>query len=167
MRGGREEEFRSLLQQNRKILFKICNAYCSAAQDREDLAQDIIIQLWRSFPTFDASARFSTWMYRVALNVAISARRADQSRTRRISLGDEQLLTIADDAEGPSDELQTLHRMIANLDDISRSLLLLYLDGYSLAETAQILGLSETNVSTRINRIKQKMRAQALQTTPA
>ncbi len=92
-----EERFQNLLEEHKKILYKICNLYCKNRDDREDLAQEIAIQLWRSFPSFDERCRFSTWMYRIALNVAISFYRREDTRTRYIFSDNERLLHAVDE----------------------------------------------------------------------
>ncbi len=146
--------FQSLLERHKGILYKVCNGYCRNREDREDLAQEIAIHLWRSFPRFDPSQRFSTWMYRIALNVAISFYRRESTRTRYVLAGDEPLLNAVDESAGQSDDLAILHQFIERLDPMNKALVLLYLDGYSYQEIADVLGLTETNVATKINRLK-------------
>ncbi|MGC2527525.1 MAG: RNA polymerase sigma factor, partial [Candidatus Acidiferrum sp.] len=87
-----QEGFQALVDEHKKILFKICNSYCRNRDEREDLAQEIVAQLWRSFPSYDRRWRFSTWMYRVALNVAISFHRRERTRIRHIVTAGEHLL---------------------------------------------------------------------------
>ncbi|MBP7962532.1 MAG: RNA polymerase sigma factor [Caldilineaceae bacterium] len=154
-----QERFLAQIEEYKRILYKVANAYGTNQDDRQDLVQDMVVQLWRSFDRFDGRAKFSTWMYRVAMNVAISAAR---SQTRRIQDAlplDEAGLEIP--VEEPwladeGDDLRLLHQMIGRLDELNRALIILYLDGYSHAEIGEIMGLSATNVSTRINRIKQR-----------
>lgn len=156
----RDDAFLAELQQHRAILYKVANAYCSRREDRGDLIQDITIELWRAWPRFDRTQRFSAWMQRIAINVAISFYRGENRRIRDAEpIGDFGMdLAAADrvlDAEG--DDLRALHQLIARLDEVSRALILLYLEGYSQDESAAMLGLSATNVATRIHRIKQKL----------
>jgi RNA polymerase sigma factor (sigma-70 family) len=153
-----QQEFQTLVDRHRKILYKICNSYCRNREDREDLAQEIVVQLWRSFGTFDERARFSTWMYRIGLNVAISFYRKESARTRYILSDEGQLLTAVDETADQSSEIQALHQFIATLDPLDKALVLLYLDGNGYLEIADVLGISETNVATKINRMKQRMR---------
>src|ERR1700732_3812643 len=87
-----QERFQTAVDQHKKILYKVCNSYCRNRDDRDDLAQEIIIQLWRSFGKFDKRYRFSTWMYRIALNVAISFYRRENRRTRYVISDEERLL---------------------------------------------------------------------------
>ena len=149
-----QESFQSLLEQHKKILYKVCNSYCRNRDDREDLAQEIIVQLWRSFRIYDGRSRFSTWMYRVALNVAISFYRRESVRTRHVILPEESLLDVVDEKESQPDEMRLLYESIERLDPLNKALILLYLDGHSYAEVGEVLGISETNVATKISRLK-------------
>jgi RNA polymerase sigma factor (sigma-70 family) len=157
----RHAEFQTLVSQHKGILYKVCHAYAHDADDRDDLAQEILTQLWRSFPSFDGRARFSTWMYRVALNVALSHRRRESARQRHVRPAggeEERLLRIAGDEPTPPEEVQLARQLIAELDPFQRALLLLYLDGYGYAEIANALGISETNVATKLSRLRKSLR---------
>lgn len=153
-----EDRFAARLEQHRGILFKVCNAYCRDPEDREDLAQEIMVQLWRSYGRFDERRRFSTWMYRISLNVAISFLRRERTRTRHVVATDVRLLEVRDERAAPSEELRRLYAMIESLDPLHRGLLLLYLDGHSHHEIGEVMGISEGNVATRLSRLKQRMR---------
>lgn len=174
----RQRRFDALLRENQRVVFKVAAVYARSPQDRDDLAQDIAMQLWRAFATYDARrAKFTTWMYRIALNVAIShlrsARREDAASVG--PLDEVHLESVAGTAV-PHDEslehdqrVRVLNAFIAGLDPLNRALVLLHLEDRSYAEIADVLGISETNVATKLNRIKQKLRAQAaaVQTTGA
>ena len=146
------------MEEHKKILYKVCHSYCRNPGDREDLAQEILFQLWRSFSKFDERLRFSTWMYRIALNVAISFYRRESARHRHVLPGSEHLLETIDESGGGSEEVQLLYQWIDELDPLNKALVILYLDGNSCQETADILGISETNVATKISRLKQALR---------
>lgn len=150
--------FQTLLDEHKRILFKVCHCYCRNAPDREDLAQEIVIQLWTSFGRYDPRQRFSTWMYRVALNVAISFYRRERTRTRHVIADEEKVLIATDESSRPPEEIRALYEVIERLDELNRALLLLYLDGNNYEEIAAVLGISETNVATKINRLKNSMR---------
>lgn len=157
----RQEQFRELIERNRKIVFKVVNTYSFNSEDRADLAQEITTQLWRAFPGYDSQRPFSTWMYRIALNVAISYVRSTVHQGRHSVALDETLHDIADGngADHEADQqVRALHRFIAQLDKLNRALLLLYLEDQSYREIADILGISETNVATKISRLKQRIR---------
>ncbi|MFD0322583.1 RNA polymerase sigma factor [Lysobacter gummosus] len=156
------QRFEALLQAHRGIVYKVANSYCRGEEDRADLAQEIAGQLWRAFPGFDPARGFSTWMYRIALNVAISHVRSNAPRQRHAVALDEHLHDVADEsAADPETELRVhaLNRMIAALEPLNRALLLLYLEEHSYREIGEVLGLSETNVATKIARLKQRIRS--------
>jgi RNA polymerase sigma factor (sigma-70 family) len=154
----REERFQNLIEEHKKILYKICHSYCQNPADRDDLAQEILFQLWRSFASFDERVRFSTWMYRIALNVAISFYRREAVRGRRVMADGEGLLDSIGEGRADSENVQTLYRWIGDLDPLNKALVILYLDGNSHREIAGVLGISETNVATKIGRIKEAFR---------
>jgi RNA polymerase sigma factor (sigma-70 family) len=152
------ETFQTLVEAHKKILYKICNSYCPDRDSRDDLAQEIMFQLWRSFPKFDARCRFSTWMYRIALNVAISFYRSESVRTRHVISGEPHLLEMAGETETQPEDVRLLYQFIEALDPLNKALILLYLDENSYAEIADVLGITETNVATKISRLKTKMK---------
>ena len=167
-RKSHQDDFLIALNAHKGILYKVSNAYCARAQDRNDLVQEIVIELWRAYPTFDAKrAQFSTWMYRIALNVAISVYRGQARRIQDElpidTLPIDTLLNFAaadiELAKG-TDDLLALQQLLASLDALSRALILLYLEGYEQNEIAELTGLTPTNVSTRLQRIKQKLSGQ-------
>lgn len=157
---SKDQEFIGLIKENKGIIFKVCNSYCSDKGDREDLAQEIIYNLWKSFYSFKVEFKFSTWMYRIALNVAISFYRRER-KFRHHDLFSEELIVYQDDTEAKNEveyNLQLLQDFINELKEIDKAIILLYLDEKSHKEIAEITGFTETNVSTKINRIKDKLR---------
>lgn len=154
-------DFATLLERHRKIVFKVANSYAWNPDDRAELAQDIALQLWRAYPRYDPQRRFTTWMYRIALNVAISQVRARSQQDRHLVPLDEILHDSADQRSVDhehDDQLRALQRVTAQLDPLNRALLLLYLDDCTHREIGEILGLSETNVATKLSRLKQRIR---------
>lgn len=160
-----QEKFQALVEEHKKILYKICNSYCRDRDARDDLAQEIIIQLWRTFGKFDERCRFSTWMYRIALNVAISSYRRESTRKRYVISSEEHLLEATDDTKNQPEDIRLLYEFIEGLDPLNKALVLLYLDGNNYQEIASVLGISETNVATKINRLKNKMRQELSEAT--
>ncbi len=157
------EAFAALLDRHRGIVFKVAGTYARGA-DRDDLAQEIAAQLWRAWPRYDASRSFSTWMYRIALNVGISFLRGEGQRRRHAVPLDDALHDVADDnAHDPvrDDGLRLLHGFIATLAPLDRALLLLYLEERATREMADVLGISDSNVTTRLSRLRQRLRAHA------
>lgn len=156
-----QERFVAELERHKPILYKIASAYCARREDRGDLIQDIVIELWRAYERFDPrQAGFSTWMHRIAVNVAISFHRGESRRIRdALPIEDFAFdLAAADrvmDAAG--DDMHALRQLIAQLDEINRALILLYLEGHNHDDIANMLGMSPSNVATRVLRIKQKL----------
>jgi len=157
MQPANHSRFVALIEEHNGILYKVANAYCRAHDDRGDLIQEIVVQLWRAFPRYDERQRFSTWMYRVAMNVAISFYRKEWRRQRDLVPLDEPALDVAGALGAAPDELRRLHERLRTLGELDRALVLLYLDGYAHGEIAELMGLTATNVSTRLGRIKKKL----------
>jgi RNA polymerase sigma factor (sigma-70 family) len=153
-----QETFQHLVEEHKRILYKVCNSYCRERDSRDDLAQEIMIQLWRSFSNFDGRCRFSTWMYRIALNVAISFYRKESTRARHVISDEQYLLEAADETESLPEDIRLLYQFIEGLDPLNKALILLYLDDNSYREIADVLGITETNVATKISRLKNKMK---------
>ncbi len=154
-------DFMSMIEANGKLLHKVVNTYCFDRDEQRDLMQDIIAALWHAFPRYDSQRRFSTWMYRIALNVAISRVRSQVRQRRHLAPMPDCVESFADN--GPTDpeleqQVGMLHRFIATLDPLNRALLLLYLEACPAREIAEVLGMSESNVTTRIHRLKQRIR---------
>jgi RNA polymerase sigma factor (sigma-70 family) len=155
-----KERFSAILDANKGIIYKVANAYCKDRDDRKDLVQEIVIQLWRSFSRYDDQYKLSTWMYRIALNVSISFYRKEKKRKDADFPINENIIEIAE--EQSSNELEIninlLHQFITELKELDRALMLLYLEEKNQKEIAEILGLTESNVSTKVGRIKEKLK---------
>ena len=163
--GDGDARFAELLERHRGIVFKVAGTYCRNPADREDVAQEIVTQLWRAFPKFDATRTFSTWMYRIALNVAISFVRSNSVRKRHTVALDETH-DVEDSSAGVAEQdegTRLLYAFIDRLDALNRALLLLYLDERSYRDIASILGITETNVATKIGRLKQRFARESAQ----
>ncbi len=156
----KSEIFLSVVQSNKGIIYKIVNSYCQNFEDRKDLVQEIIIQLWKSFDNYDDNFKYSTWMYRISLNVAISFYRRENSR-KKISYSLTEGIINFPDIEniGPDhSDLSILQNLISELKDLDKALILLFLEEKTHKEISQIMGISETNVSTKLNRIKSTLK---------
>lgn len=159
--GDAHAAFDALLQRHRGIVLKVANSYAASREDRADLAQEIAAQLWHAWPGFDPSRSFSTWMYRIALNTGISFLRGERRRAHHAVPLDAQLHEIADErAADPEtgERLRLLWRFMDTLGALDRALLVLYLEQRSTREIAEVLGLGESNVTTKISRLKQRIR---------
>ncbi len=163
MNGHMDEElFLQQLAMHKRLLYKVAYSYCRHAEDRRDLVQEMVMQLWRSFRSFDQRVQFSTWMYRIAMNVAISHYRSEARQVRDTLPLEEFGLDIAEAEQlysAQSDNMRTLDKLISELDELNRALILLFMDGHDNDEIASIMGLSIANVATRMTRIKQKLQA--------
>ena len=155
-----KEAFLRLVEDNKGIIIKICNSYCRDKNDREDLAQEIIYQLWKSVNRFNDSHKFTTWMYRVALNTAISFYRKGK-QTGYVVPFTGTAFDIEDQPGGnpeAEENLRLLQEFINRMKDLDRALMLLYLEEKAYSEIAEIIGISETNVATRLSRLKDKLK---------
>ena len=163
--NDKQTAFLQLIRDNKGILYKICHSYCRNKEDHEDLMQEMIYQLWRSGEQFDPHYKLSTWMYRIALNVAISFYRKQTRSGVRIALGGEvQLMELEDPGSGPGEVLEEkidlLQQFIAGLGELDKALIILYLEERPYREIAEILGITETNVATKLSRIKGRLKQQ-------
>ena len=160
-----KDQFFSLILDHKKIIYKICHSYCRTPEDKQDLEQEIILQLWKSAERYDVQHKVSTWIYRIALNVAISFLRGEKNRKKRIAPVDQSIIELVEDERslgGAGDEIEALYHFINQLDQLNRALMLLYLDDYSYEEIAEILGISKTNVGTKVSRIKERLQREFL-----
>lgn len=150
-----KKEFIRLIEENQGIIFKVSRMYCKQNFCREDLFQEILLQLWKSFPNYDNNRKFSTWMYRVALNTAISQLRSSQKDI----LNFKEVLPedIKDETSDKKENSKILHDAIGKLNKAEKSLIILYLDNLQYNEIAEITGISISNVGVKINRIKSKL----------
>ena len=158
-----QQRFLAELETHKKILYKVSRIYCAQTADRQDLVQEMVIQLWRSFDKFDGRSKFSTWMYRVALNVALTWVRGQHQARNTVSIDEEILDTsLIDEASDamPPEVGVFLNQLLNQLQELDRALILLYLEGHDHETIADILGISNTNVATKIGRIKQKLQQQ-------
>lgn len=157
---GDEQRFLAFLESQQRTLYKVAYIYARDPEERLDLVQEMAIQLWRAFSSFDGRAAATTWTYRVAMNVAISYRRREGRRVRN-ALPLEFAFDVADQAfDADTEQSRQLRALIADLDEMNRALMLFYLEGFDHAEIAQMLGTTPSNVGTRINRIKAKLQSQ-------
>ena len=153
-------DFQALVAAHRGIILKVAASYSRDAEERADLAQEIALQLWRAWPGYEPTRPFPTWMYRVALNVAITHRRRERLRGGHEPLTDAHEAVVgAQDVDAEANErLAIVQRAMQSLGRIDRALLLLHLDGCSHQESGEVLGITAGNVATRLGRIRQQLR---------
>lgn len=154
-----EQDFLQLVNQNQGIIRKVCHLYGRNDADKEDLYQEVVIQLWRSFGSFRGEAKFSTWMYRIALNTAISNLR-QQSRKVTLSFPEFIPKEEADTEEEKikEEKLKEMYAAISRLTEVEKAIVMLYLDDKSYEEMEEILGISNGTLRVKMNRIKDKLR---------
>jgi len=154
-----EHKFVTELQDNQNIVHKVCTLYTNDRDSHNDLFQEITIQLWKAYPKFRGDAKFSTWMYRVALNTAITLYR---KRKRRIDTADYESIIFRIKAEeyDETEELQLklMYKAVKQLNDVDKALVFLYLEDKNYAEISETLGITEVNARVKMNRIKTKLR---------
>ncbi|WP_430897008.1 MULTISPECIES: RNA polymerase sigma factor [unclassified Paraflavitalea] len=152
--------FIELIENHKGILYKIANSYCKEAEDRSDLYQEMVLRLWQGFPTYNPEFKLSTWIYRISLNTAITHYRKDKVRNKHISTIDPILVEPPITAPNfeQSQQYQLLQQFIYELRELDKALLLLYLEDKPYREIADILGISETNVGTKLGRLKNHLK---------
>lgn len=152
-----KDRFISIIRDNRKLIFKICYSYCINHENRKDLEQEIFIQLWKSFQKYDGRVKISTWIYRIALNTAISFYRNDCKVNGNGLQIDESIISLSDtddDSLELKENISLLYQFIDQLKAFDKAIILLYLDDNKHKDISEILGITETNVATKISRIK-------------
>ena len=158
----REVEFVRTIKENEGVIFKITTIYTDNREDQRDLYQDIVYQLWKSFDAFRGEAKFSTWMYRIALNTALS--RIKKNKRKGHALPIEQVVLTQTELYDTvfEERIKTLYEQIHQLNVLEKGLMLLLLEGKSYSEIAEITGLTPSNVGTRISRIKTKLKSKII-----
>lgn len=153
----KQERFLDLVHEHQGIVGRVCSLYARGADDRDDLYQEIVLQLWRAYPSFRGDAKVSTWMYRVALNTALLSRRR-RSRRPETTTGIDLAGTVAAAPDHGGDDLRALYAAIRTLPTLDRAIVLLYLEQHTHDEIAAVTGLEAKNVGVRIVRIKKRLR---------
>ncbi|WP_353777698.1 sigma-70 family RNA polymerase sigma factor [Winogradskyella sp. 3972H.M.0a.05] len=154
-----EHNFVELLEQHQNIVHKVCRLYTNNQEAHNDLFQEITIQLWRAFPKFRGDSKFSTWMYRVGLNTAITLYRKSKRRLKTYELDSLQFKIKAEDYDDTEEEqLKMLYKAVHQLNDIEKALVFLYLEDKDYREISETLGITEVNARVKMNRVKTKLR---------
>lgn len=159
MNSLKEKEFLRLISEHEGLIHKICHVYATDALAKQDLFQDIIIQLWKSFEHFRNESKISTWMYRVALNTALTEKRKRKTKVSLSFLGalnDDKVQENIPDTD--KENLNVLYSAIAKLTEVERAIVMLYLDDKSYEEMEEVLGISQGTLRVKMNRIKEKLR---------
>ena len=158
------QHFLNIIEQHKGILYTVANAYCPNSDDRQDLIQEMMIQIWQSIHKYNDQFKVSTWLYRISLNVAISFYRKSSTRSKKYTELTEQLIeTPVEDKSENERQLYLLEQFISELKEIDKALMILYLEDKSHTEIAEILGMSISNVGTKVGRIKEKLKTRFAQ----
>jgi len=155
-----KKEFIKAIKENEGILFKVTSIYCANKEDQKDLYQEIVYQLWKSFPSFRNDSKISTWMYRIALNTSITHLKKEKRNGTKIDL--DEIIEYKIDQKDTliEDRIKIMYAHIKNLNTLEKGIILLFLEGKSHNEIANITGFSTTNIGTKISRIKEKLKSE-------
>jgi RNA polymerase sigma-70 factor, ECF subfamily len=152
-----EQEFTACIKEYERVIYKVCYLYTTKSATLNDLYQESILNIWRAFPNFRKECKISTWIYRITLNTCISFIRKEKNIPEIVSLTQEaEWLTEEEDSF--REMLAELYRLINNLGQLDKSIILLYLEKKDYTEIGEITGLTVTNVATKLSRIKDKLR---------
>ena len=154
---NQQKIFLKLLEEHRGILIKITRVYMDNDADREDLQQEIVFQLWRSYERFTGKSKFSTWMYRVALNTAITYFKKEKRRVDRNHISEKFEIRAEENDDRKESQLAHFYKAVQELNKVEKALILLFIEGQSHKEIADNLGLSEVNARVKLNRTKKKI----------
>ena len=162
-----QQFFTEIIEQHKGILFKVARVYCPNENDRQDLIQEMMIQVWQSIHKYIDQFKISTWLYRISLNVAISFYRKNTTRANRFTVLNEQTTEILTENKAETEQqLNLLEQFISELKELDKALILLYLEDKTHTEIAEIVGLSVSNVGTKVGRIKEKLKTRFSQLIP-
>ncbi|QQT26461.1 RNA polymerase sigma factor [Sphingobacterium spiritivorum] len=153
----RESEFLTLIEKNKGIIYKVARMYMDDPDDRSDLSQEIIFQLWKSFDSFKNASQFSTWMYKVAINTALVYFKKDKRKQDRIPLETYHDIADEQDHEQKEEQLAIFYKAVQELNQVEKALIFLFLEGQSHRDIADNLGISEVNARVKLNRTKEKI----------
>jgi RNA polymerase sigma factor (sigma-70 family) len=148
-----EKDFIEAIQENQQIIFKVCNIYMDNRADREDLFQEILLNAWKGFGNFKGESKFSTWLYRVALNTSITYFKKDKKQQQVLAFVSNRV-AYPDSSEIQSERLEAMNKAIAELSGIDKALVMLYLEDYSYQQIGEVVGITANNVAVKMSRIK-------------
>lgn len=158
MNVNTEQEFLSVIKEYERVIYKVCYLYTSRNATLNDLYQDVVLNLWRAYPKFRGECKISTWIYRIALNTCISFIRKEKNVPEIVTLTPYESEWMTEEQDSFLLMLKELYYLIGQLGQLDKSIILLYLEEKSYEEISEITGLTVTNVATKLNRIKEKLR---------
>jgi RNA polymerase sigma-70 factor (ECF subfamily) len=152
-----EKEFIELINNHQRIIYKVCNLYAQSHTDKEDLFQEITLNAWKGVRNFKGDSLFTTWLYRVALNTALTFKRKE-SRLKKVDVALEALTFQHEHQPETDEQVAAMYKAISDLSDIDKALIALYLDDYSYNEMGNVLGITANNVAVKMSRLKKKLK---------
>jgi RNA polymerase sigma-70 factor (ECF subfamily) len=155
-----EKEFIALITNHQRIIYKVCNLYAQSHTDKEDLFQEITLNAWKGIRNFKGDSLFTTWLYRVSLNTALTFRRKE-NRQRKVDNAVDALTFSHDHQPEADEQLAAMYKAINGLSDIDKALITLYLDDYNYNEMGNVLGITANNVAVKMNRLKKKLKEES------
>ena len=156
--SAKEKEFSQLIKDNQGLIIKVSRLYTNSIEDEQDLFQEIVLQLWRSYDTFKGQSKISTWMYRVALNTAITLFRKKTKSPQTDELQDFHYKDFVEDDEEKQQRISTLYKVIKMLPNVERAIVTMYLDDLPYKDIAENLGITEVNARVKMNRLKKTLK---------
>ena len=151
-----ENDFLQLITAQKRVIYKVCYVYANDQEELNDLFQEVVLNLWKSFPRYRGDSQLSTWVYRISMNTCITFLRRSSTRPNTIPITADVIGQLADE-EGKENQLKELYTLINQLGKMERALILLWLEERSYQEMADILGITKTNVGVKLNRVKEKL----------
>jgi RNA polymerase sigma-70 factor (ECF subfamily) len=151
------QTFHEIIERHKGLLFKVARTYCGNEEDRQDLIQEIRIQIWKSLPKYDAHFAMTTWLYRISINVAISFYRKNSIRTY-FPVAETLPYVIDAHPNDLQEKFNLLEQFIVELNEMDKALIMLYLEDKSYQEISEIMGITISNVGTKMGRIKEKLK---------
>ena len=152
-----EKEFLSMIEKQKRTIYKVCYMYANDQDDLNDLFQETVLNLWKSFSRYRGDSSLNTWVYRIAMNTCITFLRRSNARPQTIPMTAQMASTLEADEE-TTEQLKELYKLINQLGKLERALILLWLEERSYQEMAEILGISKNNVAVKLNRVREKLK---------
>lgn len=154
----REQEFLNRIESHKGILYKVSKMYMDTHDDQQDLFQEIICQLWKSYDSFRNESQFSTWMYRVAVNTAIVFLKKEKRKVDKYEIASENVKEEEGDSQIKENQIEHFYRAVQKLEKIDKAIIFYQLEGFSHKEIGENLGISEGNARVKLNRAKEKLK---------
>lgn len=155
---AKQKEFTQLIKDNQGLIIKVSRLYTNSAEDEQDLFQEIVLQLWRSYDTFKGNSKISTWMYRVALNTAITLYRKKTRSPQTDELHEFHIKDYLEDDDEKQQQIALLYKVIKMLPKVERAIVMMYLDDLPYREIAENIGITEVNARVKMNRLKKTLK---------